>query len=148
MLKQSSAGIVVYRLGEDCSRAYLLLQYPGKYWDLPKGKLEDDEGWLDAALRETKEETGLDISVHDNFEYNYAYAFNNSRGNKVEKTVVFFVGLAKQDSQVTLSYEHIDYLWLSYEQARLQINFLNVKKLLDEVEVFLSVEDKNKTFTI
>jgi 8-oxo-dGTP pyrophosphatase MutT (NUDIX family) len=28
-------------------------------WSFPKGKLEPGEGWLDAALREVEEETGL-----------------------------------------------------------------------------------------
>jgi 8-oxo-dGTP diphosphatase len=28
-------------------------------WSLPKGKLEDSEGWEDAALREVQEECGL-----------------------------------------------------------------------------------------
>lgn len=33
-------------------------------WDLPKGKLEPGETPLEAALRETQEETGLDFSDH------------------------------------------------------------------------------------
>lgn len=28
-------------------------------WSLPKGKLDEGEGWLEAALREVREETGL-----------------------------------------------------------------------------------------
>ena len=59
MLKQSSAGIVVYRVSEDGARTYLLLQYPGKYWDFPKGKPEGHEKWMEAAVRETKEETSI-----------------------------------------------------------------------------------------
>lgn len=143
MLKQLSAGIVVYRFGEDNTRTYLLLQYPGKYWDLPKGKLEPGEKWLEAALRETKEETGLDLHMHEDFEYSYTYTFNDFRGNKIEKTVVFFVGKAEQDSSVTLSFEHIDYLWLPYEQAKLQIHFENVKNLISEVEDFLNKKYSN-----
>ena len=33
-------------------------------WDLPKGKIEPGEVPLEAALRETLEETGLDLSCH------------------------------------------------------------------------------------
>lgn len=33
-------------------------------WDLPKGKLEPGETALEAALRETEEETGLDLRCH------------------------------------------------------------------------------------
>lgn len=138
MLKQFSAGIIIYRLDQNNTRLYLLLQYPSKYWDFPKGKLEINEKWVDAALRETKEETGLDnIIIEDNFEHQYSYTFNDFKGNKIEKTVVFFIGRTCENSQVTLSYEHIDYLWLGYEQARIQIHFETVRFLLDEVETFL-----------
>jgi bis(5'-nucleosidyl)-tetraphosphatase len=138
MLKQFSAGIIVYRLDQNNTRLYLLLQYPGKYWDFPKGKLEMNEKWVDAALRETKEETGLDdIVIEENFEHQYSYVFNDFKGNKIEKTVVFFIGQTKENSQVTLSYEHIDYLWLGYHQAKMQIYFESVRFLLDEVETFL-----------
>ncbi|MFD0120199.1 NUDIX hydrolase [Streptomyces virginiae] len=32
-------------------------------WQFPAGKVEPGEAWADAAVRETKEETGLDVSV-------------------------------------------------------------------------------------
>ena len=34
-------------------------------WDLPKGKIEPGEKPLEAALRETMEETGLDLTCHE-----------------------------------------------------------------------------------
>jgi 8-oxo-dGTP pyrophosphatase MutT (NUDIX family) len=137
MLKQLSAGIIVYRLDNN-ERTYLLLQYPGKYWDFPKGKLELTEKWIDAAIRETKEETGLEnLIIESSFEHSYSYIFSDFKSNKIEKTVVFFIGKAEINSQVTLSYEHVDYLWLPYDQARMQIYFQSVRVLLDEVEAFL-----------
>jgi bis(5'-nucleosidyl)-tetraphosphatase len=138
MFKQLSAGIIVYRLDDYKKRTYLLLQYPGKYWDFPKGKLENNEKWIDAAIRETKEETNLDnLFIEEGFEHSYSYVFNDFKGNKIEKTVVFFIGKAEINTQVTLSYEHVDYLWLPYDQARMQIYFQSVRFLLDEVELFL-----------
>lgn len=138
MFKQLSAGIIVYRVDDDKKRTYLLLQYPGKYWDFPKGKLENTEKWIDAAIRETKEETNLDnLIIEDGFEHCYSYVFNDFKGNKIEKTVVFFIGKAEINTQVILSYEHVDFLWLPYDQARMQIYFQSVRFLLDEVESFL-----------
>ena len=94
-------------------------------------------------INEAKEETGLDLTLNDKFEYSYSYTFNDFKGNKIEKTVIFFIGIAEQESIVTLSYEHIDYLWLPYEQARMQIHFESVRKLIDEVEIFLNKEYKS-----
>jgi len=141
MIKQSSAGVVVYRISKDGERTYLLLQYPRGPWDFAKGKLKDGEGWREAALRELKEETGLTLDLFKNFEHSYSYTFNDARGNKVEKTILFFIACAPYDSEICLSQEHVDYLWLPYEHARMQLVFENIKHLLDQVEQFLEVSD-------
>jgi 8-oxo-dGTP pyrophosphatase MutT (NUDIX family) len=54
----AAAGGVLVRTGEQ-GREVAVIHRP-KYmdWSLPKGKLEPDEGWLEAALREVEEETG------------------------------------------------------------------------------------------
>ena len=54
----AAAGGVLVRKGED--RPEVAVIHRPKYmdWSLPKGKLEPDEGWLEAALREVEEETG------------------------------------------------------------------------------------------
>lgn len=44
-------------------RQLLLAHATGqKHWDIPKGGAEEGEGARDAALREVREETGLDLS--------------------------------------------------------------------------------------
>jgi 8-oxo-dGTP pyrophosphatase MutT (NUDIX family) len=54
----AAAGGVIVRKGVR-GREVIVIHRP-KYmdWSLPKGKLEKDEEWLDAALREVDEETG------------------------------------------------------------------------------------------
>ena len=139
MIKQSSAGVVVYRTGDNDERTYLLLQYPRGPFDFPKGKLKDGETWKNAAIRELIEETNLKLDLHSSFEHAYSYSFNDMRGNRVEKTIVFFLAKAPYDAVVSLSQEHIDFLWLSYLQARIQLPFENVRHLLDQVEQFLEL---------
>jgi 8-oxo-dGTP diphosphatase len=53
-----AAGGVLIRRGDD-GREVAIIHRP-KYmdWSLPKGKLEEGEGWQEAALREVEEETG------------------------------------------------------------------------------------------
>lgn len=53
-----SAGMVIARRVEG-EWLYLLLR-AYNYWDFPKGEVEEGEAPLDAAIREVKEETGLE----------------------------------------------------------------------------------------
>lgn len=52
-----SCGIIFYQNGK-----ILLGHCTGqKHWDLPKGKAEEDETFLEAAIRECREETGFEV---------------------------------------------------------------------------------------
>ena len=55
-----AAGGVLHRSNDDGEREFLLVHRP-RYddWSLPKGKLNRREGFLEAALREVREETGI-----------------------------------------------------------------------------------------
>jgi 8-oxo-dGTP diphosphatase len=61
-----AAGGVVWRRTSSGSIKVLLVHRP-RYddWSLPKGKLEDGEAAVDAALREVEEETGLRCKLGD-----------------------------------------------------------------------------------
>ncbi|MFH1332713.1 MAG: NUDIX domain-containing protein, partial [archaeon] len=54
MIKEKSAGVIVYNNGE-----FLILQYTAGHWDFPKGHIEKGETERETALRELKEETGI-----------------------------------------------------------------------------------------
>jgi 8-oxo-dGTP diphosphatase len=60
----SAAGGVLVRLDEDGRPTVAVIHRP-KYmdWSLPKGKLEEGEGWKEAALREVEEETGYECTA-------------------------------------------------------------------------------------
>ncbi|GGG14888.1 hypothetical protein GCM10010912_69150 [Paenibacillus albidus] len=54
----SAATIVVNECNE-----ILLIKGPWRGWEMPGGQVEEGESLKDAAIRETKEECGLDIEV-------------------------------------------------------------------------------------
>ena len=56
--RRLSAGVVVARETGDGARLLLLRAY--KNWDFPKGQIEPGEEPLAAAVRETREEAGID----------------------------------------------------------------------------------------
>ncbi len=139
MRKEFSAGIVIYRTEVHNAlsrRLYLLLNYPRGYWDLAKGKLEPGETEKEAALRELKEETGLEARLDEGFKEELFYMFRDPQGALVDKKVTFFLGEARS-SKVRLSYEHKDYSWLPYEEAVKQLSYLNARNLISAAEKFL-----------
>ncbi len=129
-----SAGIIIFRK-QATERLYLLLHYPHGHWDFVKGKIEPGESKKDAALRELKEETGLDATILDGFETSIAYIFQENQ-ERVKKTVIFFVGEAQSDT-IMLSDEHIDYAWLPYDEALKRLTFENARAVLEGAEQFL-----------
>jgi 8-oxo-dGTP pyrophosphatase MutT (NUDIX family) len=137
MLKVVSAGVIIF-FESDQQRQYLLLHYVAGHWDFPKGKLEQGEAYIEAALRELHEETGLRGTIIDGFQENISYQFNQyPDGTVAEKTAHFFIGRVEH-KQVILSDEHLDHKWLSYTEAMNLLTYDNAKHLLEKAEHFLN----------
>ena len=131
---EKSCGVVLLN-----SNKVLLLQHPDTttrgHWDFPKGHVEKGEDELQTALRELKEETGIDnVKIIDDF--NHLISYNLLRGgDTILKEVVFFLGITNQE-KVSISSEHQNFAWLQYESAYERLTYDNAKKTLKEAFVF------------
>ena len=128
METEKSAGIVLIRNNSD-KNEFLLLNYPQGHWDFVKGKIEKNETLHEAAIRETREETGItNIEFFDGFEESVEYDFRFKKED-IHKKVIFF--LAKtSEKNIKLSHEHNDYIWLEYDDALKKTTFENAKNCL------------------
>ena len=134
MKEEVSAGIILFNDNE--SRKFLLLNYPSKHWDFVKGKMENGETSHETALRETKEETGIsDVEFLDGFEEEIEYYFR-AENQDIHKKVIFFLGKTKT-LDIILSHEHLDFIWLDYDNALNKITYDNAKNLLKKSKKFL-----------
>ena len=135
MKKEKSAGIVLY-LEKPEGNHFLLLNYPTGHWDFVKGKIEQGETEHDTARRETREETGIsDIEFIEGFEENINYNFQ-FEGELIDKEVVFFLAKTKTEA-VKVSHEHLDYIWLDYDNAIKKITYQNAKNVLSKANELL-----------
>ncbi len=79
-------------------------------WEFPGGKLEEGETAEEAAIIETKEESGLDVVVKGK-----AGEHIDHRKEKVYHA--FFVEPANVNQEVKLSEEHDQSLWVTIDEA-------------------------------
>ena len=130
--QERSAGVVVFRKAEAGENLYLLLNY-GRYWDFPKGHIEEGEDERAAALRELAEETGIvDVDLMDDFCHEIVYFFRPPGRGLVRKTVVFFLSEVEAEN-VTISHEHVGYEWVKGEDAPARVKYPTAKEVMQAV---------------
>ncbi|MEX2054086.1 MAG: NUDIX domain-containing protein [Candidatus Colwellbacteria bacterium] len=116
--KETTAGLIVYRPTKEGPK-FLIMYHRGSYWNFPKGHIEHGETGLEAAVRETTEETGLlakDLKIKRNFKVLERFQFRAPKG-KVEKMVILYLAEAAT-SEIKISEEHDGYGWFLYRDSK------------------------------
>ena len=78
--REIAAGVIVYRKTDEGLKI-LVLYHGHSYWNFPKGKIESEEKSLEAALRETEEETGIapsDLKLTPSFRVQERFSFRRA----------------------------------------------------------------------
>ncbi len=139
---EKSAGAVIFRRDNN-KIYYLLLHYPSppgttkEYWDLPKGHIEKGEKLEDTAKREVEEETGLkEIEFLKGFKKTIKYFFKWEDKN-ILKFVTFYLAETKTKN-IEVSFEHLGFEWLLYEEALVRLTFKNAKDVLRGANNYLT----------
>ena len=137
MFTEKSAGFILISENDDTSDpSVLLLHYLSGHWDFPKGNIEIDETEMQAATRELKEETGIEIfTLIPGFRHvlNYKYT---KKSTLISKQVTLF--LASTDvNEVEISHEHIDHQGMEINAAVNQLTYSNAKIALTSAINFL-----------
>jgi 8-oxo-dGTP pyrophosphatase MutT (NUDIX family) len=95
----------------------------------PKGHVEEGETEFETAIRETKEETGIDVEIISDKRFVNTY----SPKEDVIKDVIFFIAkplnidLTRQESEIA------DLRWIDIDKASEYITFDDDRKLYLEV---------------
>lgn len=139
--EERSSGFVLYAF-EQGERRYLLLRHKnGGHWGFPKGQIEDGEGEREGALREAREETGIDpIEQIPGFREVNRYHFLRD-GRSLLKEVVYFLGCVLPGEPV-LSNEHLDGKWLPYAMARETLTYEDARRILATAESHLHTHQR------
>ena len=125
---------------------------PGFFWQMPQGGVDNNEKFLDAALRELNEETSIkSVEIIKEIENWYTYELpsyllgkiwkGKYKGQKQKWFIMKFVGKEKEINLNTKRPEFLEWKWLEPKNlTKVVVNFkLRVyKKILKEIEKILN----------
>ena len=136
-IKKSAGLVIVY------NDEILLIHPTNANWkdsyQIPKGMIEDFEVPLDAAIRETKEELGLDFTEHFKDHHGICdgiISYKNGKGKTYKKVLYFIVRLNEKIEldKTKLQLDEIDWAgFLDIDEARKKI-FWRFKPILEEIK--------------
>lgn len=126
---ETSAGGVVYRIADGAPR-FLLIRDPYENWGLPKGHVERGEAAEETALREVREETGIE-SLELREPLGTIDWFFREGPDLIHKYCHFFLMETETARTVPQLSEGItDCTWLPLEEALSTLTYDNARTVL------------------
>ncbi len=132
-LFEKSCGAVIFRRHSGNVEYLLIKNRKGNNWGFPKGHMEIHEDERQTAVREVREETGLNIQPLDGFRTISEY---HPKG-RITKQVIFFVAEMPGEDIVIQKSEIERFIWADYSLAVKTFRFNNDKKVLAQARSWI-----------
>ncbi len=130
-LYEKSCGAIIFYKTKQNTRILLVKNNNGRYWSFPKGHIEEGETEQETAIREIKEETGLDVTITPGFREISEYC----PFGRIRKKVVFFLARAFTDNVKIQEEEIASYIWVDLQQARKMCTYDNDLRIIEKAEI-------------
>ena len=140
MKYERSCGAVVYTV-RDGQRLYLVEHTPSGKYVLPKGHVEAGETEQETALREIKEETGLDVQFLGDFRAADAHALVREGRPDVTKQITYFLAEYKGQAFRPQPGEISQIRLMTFEEALDAFQYESSKRILREAAAYVSVHE-------
>ena len=123
--KEKSCGCIIIK----DEKVLLVYEKDRNFWGFPKGHVEEGENEIETALREVKEEVGLDVEIDIKKRYTLNYIIRN----EIDKTTVLYIAFPKNENIKIQETEIGDVKWCDFNEALNTLTFDNWKYLLKKV---------------
>jgi len=131
-VEKRSAGGVAYRDNERALEVALISTAREQRWQLPKGLIDPGETARDAAVREVREEAGIECEIVNEIEkIDYWYIERHSgEPERIHKTVFFFLMKYVSGDVADHDHEVHEARWFPIDEAVETLAFQSEKQIL------------------
>lgn len=125
-MKEKSCGTIVI----DDNKVLIIKQKQG-FYGFPKGHTEGKESEVETAIRETKEETAIDVIIDPQMKFTMQYIINQN----ILKEVVYFIAKPLNKKIVIQESELLEAFWVDINKVEELLTYENLKELWRNVLV-------------
>lgn len=122
---EKSCGAIIFNEGK-----VLVVKQTSGFYGFPKGHVEIGETEKETAIREVKEETGLDIKIISDKRYTQSYIVKEN----VHKDVVFFIAKLENNNEKRQVEEIEEILWIDINEVENILTYDSLKELWKEAK--------------
>ncbi len=135
MKYEKSCGTIVFRKTRGKYAVLLIKNRYTDFWSFPKGHVEAGENEYQTAIRETREETGIEVKIENGFRMESIYLIGKKKNT--EKKVVYFTALTTRAYVVPQAEEISAFHWFFEDEFPYEQTFDNDKLIFAEALKFI-----------
>ena len=135
MKYEKSCGTVIFRKARGKYAVLLIKNKQTDFWSFPKGHVEEGENEYQTAIRETREETGIDVKIENGFRMESVYLIGKRKNT--EKKVVYFTALTTRAYVVPQPEEISAFHWFFEDEFPFDATFENDKLIFTKALEFI-----------
>ena len=141
---ETSAGGVVWRREGDLLEIVLARPARKDAWVLPKGQPNPNETMIETAARETREETGLEVTPGAEVgKISYVFSWREGPGTplvRIFKSVHYFLMEPRGGSLDAHDHEMDEVRWMNIDEAEHRASYKSDREIIVKARAMLAVE--------